>query len=503
MSAARRRALQLAATWHRRLLWPAALALLCFVVSGISHPLMVWTGPQVQQFHPPTASLHGDQLRGLAVVAARHPDASAALLKWVPSAAGPVVQLSTDRQAPARYFDSASGAELPGHDRPQAIWLARHYSGEQSAAIRSARFQSAFDLDYPAVNRLLPVWQVCFERADGLCLYIHTETLSAAAVSNHWKNALQTAFQWLHTQRALAPWPGLQFAAMNGLLLALAGFTLAGVLLALAAPGRRRIPQGSRRWHRRLALALYLPLLLLVASGGYHLWYSALRGGLSGQSLGGPVPLARLAPALAGLELPAGLAGRELLSMSAVGDGEHWYLRLGIPPSDTAAPARQQRFQGRPTEADASYLPLTAGAPPLDDRGFARQLARSRLTAGERIERVERVFRFGEGYDFRNKRLPVWRVITDRQWLYVDPASGALVESLDGAARLEGMSFGTLHKWNPLTPVLGRAGRDLLVIAVLAALATLAALGLRLRWRGRAAPHRAGRGQRPAGDPVR
>ena len=78
--------------------------------------------------------------------------------------------------------------------------------------------------------------------------------------------------------------------------------------------------------------------------------------------------------------------------------------------------------------------------------------------------------RFGAGYDFRNKRLPVWRVDYDSangDMLYIDPASGILVDRAINTERLESLSFSFLHKWNFLTPMIGRVARDGLIVFIL------------------------------------
>ena len=67
----------------------------------------------------------------------------------------------------------------------------------------------------------------------------------------------------------------------------------------------------------------------------------------------------------------------------------------------------------------------------------------------------------------------MWRVTHPGGSVFIDPANGALVDNTSGADRVEGLSFSHLHKWNFLTPLVGRQGRDGLV-----ALVILAALGL-------------------------
>src|SRR5690606_1145143 len=100
------------------------------------------------------------------------------------------------------------------------------------------------------------------------------------------------------------------------------------------------------------------------------------------------------------------------------------------------------------------------------------------------VKSVEKITRFGAGYDFRNKRLPVWRVEVDATpWnvLYVDVASGVLVDRSSTGSRLENLSFSFLHKWNFLVMPLGRENRDLLLALVLGLTLLLGLLGLRMK----------------------
>jgi hypothetical protein len=158
---------------------------------------------------------------------------------------------------PRRWFRLEDGDELRGHDSDQAIFLARHYMALPDTKVRSVEWIDRFSDDYPAVNRLLPVWKVRFDRADNLEVLIYTETGAVAAVSNDWKSSLQRAFQWVHT------WSFLPREAEAARILLITA--LVGSLLALALTGtamliliRRKVnAPGTRGWHRIRAYARY------------------------------------------------------------------------------------------------------------------------------------------------------------------------------------------------------------------------------------------------------
>jgi hypothetical protein len=287
-------------------------------------------------------------------------------------------------------------------------------------------------------------------------------------------------FQYLHTLKALESAPPAQFLVMNALLAVLLLFLLAGTVQAVAVPRRSRIPQADRRWHRRFALLLYPLLLAFTTSGVYHLWHTHFDTTVRGQRL--LLTLADTSSVVAPPALPESSA-LDAASLVETRAG-HRYWRLSLPGGAAGVPmSRSHHFDGTARESGGIYLPLEQQAPALDDRAYAEDLARRVLGADTPILSLDPVRSFGPDYDFRNKRLPVWRVVTPEERLFVDPASGVLVERVTRATLLEALSFGTLHKWNPLVPLIGRNLRDALVVTVLGACMALAALGGTMKWR--------------------
>jgi hypothetical protein len=147
---------------------------------------------------------------------------------------------------------------------------------------------------------------------------------------------------------------------------------------------------------------------------------------------------------------------------------------------------RNQRFDGIPKEQSGIYIPVSRAADvEMTDEQVARQLAMDHLKVSDsEIISVEKVMHFGPDYDFRNKRLPVWRVILateNRDILFIDVASGLLVDRVNSASRMEGYSFSVLHKWNFLAHPIGREKRDALIVIVLGLALLLALLGVGLR----------------------
>ena len=67
-----------------------------------------------------------------------------------------------------------------------------------------------------------------------------------------------------------------------------------------------------------------------------------------------------------------------------------------------------------------------------------------------------------------------------RDRVYVDPATGIIVDRLNSIDKAEALLFGTIHKWNAVVPWMGRLTRDLFIGAVLLAALSLMGVGMYL-----------------------
>ncbi|HEY8385353.1 MAG TPA: hypothetical protein VIK82_03945 [Porticoccaceae bacterium] len=483
---------QKARYWHRRLGWVGALALFLFGLSGLTHPLMTWFGPQPAAFFPPQAHLNIADIAPVTSILDHHAIDSAQQVRIVPTPEGKALQVTQADQR--RYFALDSGAELPDFDRVQAAWLARCYTGLSDVAIDHMVLQTGFDHAYPEVNRLLPVWRVRFATEDGMTAFVHTELNALAALSNDMRTAQQTVFRALHSLSWLGGWEVLRVTVLTVLCLALLGLGLAGVVLVFVLPSRH-IPASTRRWHRYFALMLWLPLLAFSSSGLYHLWHKVASGADGGFVAGPPLDLrslrqqeAAIAAALQSLELDTHLNGVSLVS----GPDGILLLRLARAAGQQGEHVhRHARFDGTPAERVSRLIAL--GGPtdvPWSDGDLARYYASVHLgIQPEAILDAELVTAFGPDYDFRNKRLPVWRIRHAGGSAFIDPANGALVDHATQPDHWEGSVFGHLHKWNFMTPWVGREIRDSLAVLVVVLALISATLGVGLQFRRRhAAP---------------
>jgi hypothetical protein len=472
----------LALRWHNTIGWWGAAALLIWGLSAIAHPMMSWFGPQAVKFYPPTLSLNSEDVQGIWRAINANKLEQARVAKIVPSATAPLFQITHDNQSARRYFSLTDGAEISNHDQQHARWLASYYTGRNTKEISHVDFQTEFDSDYPWVNRLLPVYKIHFSGEDALSVYVHTETNALAGISNSYKRSLQWIFQTLHTWRWLEPIENnSSFTSDLARVTVIALFMLS--LLALAATGlamvlllkHRKMPQTSRYWHRLLGYALWLPLLGWSASGFYHLIQAAYVAPVAGIELPQAIQLDGL-PENHDDDWLNSLENKRLNALALVPTGgDSLNYRLSLSPTETnQQPNRKARYQGRPSEKGSIYIHPEKGLNhDIQDEQQAAFLANKFTGMGsDKITNIELITRFGPGYDFRNKRLPVWQVDYkghEELRVFVDPASGILVDKNRNIDRYESLSFSLLHKWNQLTPLTGRFKRDIIIVFTLLA----------------------------------
>lgn len=506
---------------HQWLGLVGGISLLLWGLSGLAHIAMVLFGPQQARFMPPPAEVALEGARPIVDTLAEHGLAQAVAVKTVPAPDGGVLwQVTVQPLAERRYFRPADGSEVVGGDRAHAEFLARHYLATDRA-ITSATLQTSFDADYPWVNRLLPVWKLEFAGDDGLIAYVHTETSSLAAVTNVSKNRLQALFRALHTWEWVPDGMDWLRVTVIGLMVgSLLALGCTGIAMLITVRRRQRLP-GGRGWHRIAGYVLALPLIMFCASGLYHLFQSALVPPESQLRMGQPVNVASGKwPVEADWALIA--KGRDIASVALVegSEGQPLY-RIGLAPKgpmdggehdhdpaeaaaddgmaghhhaimaapvktpSTDAEIREARFAGIQPDGPAIYVDAATGTPvPSGDRDIALAIARRFTGAPDSaVKGMEMVTRFSHEYDFRNKRLPVWRIdygAPVNASLFVDTGAGVLVDKVADRDKPERLVFSFIHKWNFLFP-LGRLGQNVVVgLFAIALIGFMAVLGLRM-----------------------
>jgi len=464
------------------------LGLFIFGLSGLLHVVMTTWGPQPAVMMPPRAPMTMATAAPIHETLARTGIDKAAAVKVIASDGRSLLQVTQDQLAPRRYFDLKTGAEIPGQDEAQAVFLARHYL-QTEAAVKGTEYLTDFTPDYPWVNRLLPVYRVDFETPDNLSIYVYTETNATAGVTNTFKRVVQTGFRWLHTWDWIpiqADWARvILMALLVGSLLAL---VVTGVMMLITLRRKMRAP-GERHWHRTAGYVLALPLLMFTVSGLYHLLSFAGAAPQRVLTLSSQIDL-RQATFPLHSQWTAITDGLDVTGLSIVSgpEGRDLY-RLGISAGHSktmnAGEMREARYRGTPVTGPAVYLDAATGVVLEGGDQNVAQMLGARFTGVETPTAMRLITRFGPLYDFRNKRLPVWQLdygAPAQKTIWVDTATGALVDVLNNSERPERWSFSLLHKWNflrPLKATLGRHGPNVIITAfVLASVGMMGGFGL-------------------------
>lgn len=455
---------------------------------------MVWTGPQTTQFMPPQMQLDANTAKRIPNILAGIDIDKSIVTKVVPTQTEPMLQLTVDETLPRRYFSLSTGKEVKGQDTQQAIWLARFYTGNESD-IRKTTLITEFSNEYPWVNRLIPVYKVEFEGDDNLSAFVYTETNALAGLNNNWKRSLQTIFQTFHTWAWLDDYPIIRIVIITVLLASLLVMLLSGLFMLLFIK-RKQFQKVSQNYHRKLAWVVLIPLIGFIISAFYHLYQYEYGSTAAGMRLGSSIKINTLkAPSTEALKA---LNGKNLNSFSLIQDGENIFYRAslsGKKPSNSHKPhahhdhvsneIRNKRFDGINKEKSAIYIPLNNNDSSLTDKQLTEKLARQylHLDRNSSVE-VTKIKRFGQGYDFRNKRLPVYKAVINNQagdHLFIDPSTGILVDHSIKGQRLEGLSFSILHKWNIMLAFTDRQTRDIAIVCILVLMLLLGIFGFVLR----------------------
>jgi hypothetical protein len=475
--------------WHGLFLWPALIATLIYILSALSHPLMVWTGPQAKKMFPPALVLEGQEVENISKIIQENNLDKALIAKFVPFKDQVLFQVTQDSNSPRRYFSSINFSEVLDHDRQQAIWLAQHYLGAE-INIRSIEFQSQFDEQYPAVNRLLPVYKISYDTQDNLSVFVHTETQALAGITNDWKRSLRWLFQNLHSFEFLSDFESIRLALVILMVSLITLMAVTGLMFLVVLKRRSKAVQIERRWHSRLAYVVVVPLILFSISGIYHLLYSSFENGeVENLYAADELPLANWSP----ITLPNSLIGTQINQISLVKKVENdecqfLYRVSSAVDNPLQDNSRAKRFKGASAEFRGSYIDSQSGSllEQLDNQLVIQKAQKIFQENGEEATNSQQISHFSPSYDFRNKRLPVWQVnSSDGMQVFIDPVSGQLIDYNNTLDRVEGYSFSFLHKWNLLVPLVGRFYRDVSIVVVLSLALLLSLLGLVIHLKNR------------------
>lgn len=434
--------------WHRLLAWCAGIMLLLWACSGILHPVLSWMGPRAAAFKPPVTQFSFEELKlfnklplddyfiDSARLGRTHD-----VLWW---------QLST--KDGLIYIDIKTNMPDARLEREHAIDLARHYAGDIESDVYSIHRITEFSDDYPAINRYLPVWEVRFNRADGLRVYVDTMTDRLGAVTNNNRLTVTAAFSYIHRLSFLDFSHTLRLAVLGVLAFAVFLSGVYGAILMLRVPKRWTLRTLSGV-HRVVGAIVLVPVFMFSCSALFHLSVQFN-------------PATAVKPvleyhALSSIKLPYFIGDFQQVKLMHLPDGNaYWRMVL---------------------DKDVIIFDASRGVKlSMSDAEFARLYLSGNSVPDGIPEKIEK---FNNQYGFAYKRLPVWRfVLGDGQHVFID--------TLDGSSLLvapykfyETWSFTKLHKWQFLDPYTGKTGRDIVIVIFALLIVAVAVIGLIMKAR--------------------
>jgi len=457
--------------WHRIFGLIAIVPVICWTLSGLSHPFMSnWFRPfiPVEVYKPPVQSEVKPALSIQRVLDINHITElrNFGLVSFNKTSYYQVL----GNDSVYNYYSANDGRLLKNGDQQYAIWLARYFTQDSVSAIKSISPQKTFDGQYQPINHLLPVWKVSFDRSDGMDVYIETGQSRMGTFNNNTRKALLWVFEQFHTWEFLAAIAGDTFR--NVFLLAivtvmcfslLSGLTIYGLFwkkFKIAAQKRRENGRDDKRflhrYHRQIGLYVSFVMLTFVISAGFHLFVKLHNDELE------KAPYAQLIGrkelSLSNLKLP--IADSTIRKIGLAKFNDHSY------------------YQVSNNRKAILYFDAQTGAALTDgDKIFAAFLSNYYRPESKGIKQVKgklkvsQVRQFDNEYGFINKRLPVQKVSYpgNENW-YIETTTAKLATKVNGLDRAEGFSFIFLHKFFYMS----WAGKDIRdIVSMLAALGVL------------------------------
>lgn len=318
----------------------------------------------------------------------------------------------------------------------------------QGTGIGSVAFLTAFDNEYKSVNKLLPVYKVAFERADGIRIYVETVQDRFAFAMDDKRAFFDKLFFLFHT------WGWLSFLGkarfVIEFLLVFGAFctTVMGIYIFFITKAKRSNGNAmvkTRRWHRFTSIGASLFTLFFTFSGAYH----ALNK-VAGSETTVAKTMRNVAASSVNFDFPALQRAVQLpvYNVSLAQLGNQYFYRIVL--QDASAGGKKDLMKDMQVKPSVvSYLDVQT-LTQLDDgdRKYATALATQYSGMDKNsIQSVAVISKFNDAYNFTDKRLPVWELkYPGSKAYYIETSTGTLAKRLTPNDLAEGTVFALLHK---------------------------------------------------------
>lgn len=472
---------------HRRLSVLIGIPICLWAISGLLHPIMTNIRPQIATQTPPV--LKQDQ-QAMAYNLApalniQHID-SFFRARQLAVAGTWYYQVRQTPDGIPLYIKALDGQLLRNGDQRYAAFLARHFlsgstNNKKQTAIRSIKYLTKFSADYPSVNRILPVYQVEFDRPDDLTIFVSTLQSKFSYARDNNRAAFNWFFGFFHTWSWLDHFPAWKAGIISLILLLTLATAFMGLYIAFTTKSKRskkhRVVK-ARRLHRLTAIIAAVFMLAWVFSGLIHAVKNSLpaRYGnlLSVQSFSrldlpaDPAAIVDRLQIVGGASRTAvGFAAKDtnpikITAVEYLSIAHHPYMRMkyqralmaGAPKASADLMKDQQVTAPRLIYYNLhTHQVLQSG-----DSAYALKLAKKYLNkkypgeaAGFNWEAASVSYQthFDLDYNFSDKVLPVWKISPDgrlSRTVFIHTGTGTLTKEPTVFGRIDAFCFGFFHK---------------------------------------------------------
>ncbi len=470
--------------WHRTLSLIIAVPVISWAASGFMHPLMTNIRPNIATQFYPSAVIDSSQLQmPLQQCLYANKIDSINNVHIVQMGGQQFYQVIKDNKgADIRYFSTKTGSLLKNGDELYARFLAKYFleggdkkdaaytepmamsdhdccmmataniMNSHGAKITNVSKLDHFDGEYKYINRLLPVYKVSFDRADGIRIYVETASGRFGFAVDNKRSTFDTFFGICHTWEWMNSLGNTKYFIMVPL--TLIGFltTLFGLYIFFTTKTKQsgNPMVKARRRHRYVSLTASLFTLMFTFSGGFHALDKVLPKDKIADRLSIQVPVAKVDPDF--IKLDSLAAQRSIQNISVCMMKEKIYWQLYLKEDQQAASKKKDLMKNMSAampdmiyaNAD-NYSVLSKG-----DEQYARFLAGAFSNRDiNSITAAEPVIKFTDEYGFINKRLPVWRINfpgNGNERYYIETSTGILSSRVRDKDLTEGDSFAFFHK---------------------------------------------------------
>ena len=294
--------------------------------------------------------------------------------------------------------------------------------------ILSTSLITAFSKEYKAANKILPVYEVSFDRSDNISLYIETRADRLVVAIDNNKRWFSAFFSFAHSWSFLNSL-GKTKSVLLGLFSLLCFLSSVFGFIVYNVLKKKKAGSAGKRWHQWLGNAFLVTTLLYAFSGAWHAFQKLPAKPSTYNTYGHVFSSDDMNNKYLSLIFSHKQQINDI-SVVKIGAENYWQLFC----TDGKRKTKQ-------------YIHTTSGQTLQNgDMKYAEELAKKIKANGAFIKHTQQLTSFNHQYSMMNKRLPVVEVgFGDGETYYVETATGSLATVTRPGDAAERFSFSNLH----------------------------------------------------------